>query len=321
MIAVTGTGNVLGDKILTLLKNRGEAVRPLDMTQPDGLAEALRGCTGLYHCHEYFSLSNQAQQFYDVNVTATETLLQAAAAAGVRRVLLVSSIAAAGPTYRRRLRSEADAVEPLPAPYQETKKMAEEAALRIAAETGMEVVIVRPAFLVGKGVRHAALLFAAYANSTFRTIPCGRDYAYSFVSVDDAAAGCLLAMDKGKPGEAYYLTADQHLDMAATLQLFSQLSGLPPVKNLTTPLPLMLLSIHLRNFMPGAAKSEVITTELVESYLVWYWLFDNGKAKKELGFYPAPLVHSWRETIRWAAEAGFLSPPDADRVKNHVALA
>ena len=319
MIAITGTGSVLGDRIATLLRRRGGDVKPLEIGTVDELKKALRGCKYLYHCHEHFSLSNQSQVFFDENVTATETLLEAAAAAGVRRVLVVSSIAAAGPTYRQRLRTENDPAEPLPAPYQETKRMAEKAALRIAEETGMEVVIARPAFLIGKGVRHAALLFAAYANSTLRAIPCGRNHTYNFIGVDDAAKGCLLAMEKGKPGEVYYLADDENIDLSATLTLFSQLSGLPPFRNIKIPLPFMLILIQLRNLIPVVERSEVITAEFVESYLIWYWIFSNEKAKKELGFFPSPNAQAWRETISWAVEEGYLRQPAASMVKNTLA--
>jgi dihydroflavonol-4-reductase len=317
MFAVTGSDSALGRKIVTLLKERGVEVKPLDNL--DEAANNIQGCQAVYHCLEYFDVSNRSQEFYDTNVEGTEKLMRAAVTAGVKRVLLVSSIAAAGPQDNLHLRTEEDPAEPLPAPYQETKKMGEEKAQEIAGETGMELVIVRPSFLVGKGAKYPALWFAAFANSLLRVIPCGRNSVYNFIGIDDAAEGCILAMEKGQSGEVYTLAADEHLSLQHTLALFSELSGLPPVRNVVAPMPLMLLTIHLRELLPGLKPSESITGEFIESYLNWSWVFSNQKAKKELGFAPKPIEQYWEETILWAAKQKLLRQHAADTVKNNLA--
>ena len=317
MFAVTGSDSALGRKIVTLLKERGIKVKPLDNL--DEAASNIQGCQAVYHCLEYFDVSNRSQEFYDTNVEGTEKLMRAAATAGIKRVLLVSSIAAAGPQDNLHLRTEADPAEPLPAPYQETKKMGEEKAQEIAEEAGMELVIVRPSFLVGKGAEFPARWFAAYANNPIKVIPCGRNYVYNFIGIDEAAEGCILAMEKGKAGEIYTLAGDEHLSMEHTLALFSELSGLPPAKNIVAPLPLMLLTIQLRELLPGIKPSESITGEFVESYLNWNWVFSNEKAKKELGFAPKPIEQYWEETILWAAKQKLLRPRAADTVTSNLA--
>ncbi|MDW7650132.1 MAG: NAD-dependent epimerase/dehydratase family protein [Bacillota bacterium] len=313
MIAVTGAGSPLGAKIVKRLSDRGEEVREIDNIEDMNL----QGCQSVYHCLEHFDLTNTSQDFYETNVVATEKVLRNAAAAGVKKTLIVSSIAAAGPDQNIQIRTEDDTPAPLPAPYQETKRMAEESALRIAAEENLDVVIVRPTCLVGKGMRFPALWFAAYANSSGRTIPCGRDYLYNFIGVDDAAAGCMLAMEKGKAGEIYNLASSKHLTLHDTLTLFSELSGLPPVRNVVVPLPLILLSIHLRASLPGG-NNEALTGEFIENYLTWNWIASNEKARNDLGFDPEPIDRYWRETICWAAEQGFLRKSAAARVKDFV---
>lgn len=312
MIAVTGANNALGDKVRNLLSGQGQAVVIVDRI--DDAANVLRGCETVYHCLEHFNVANRSAEFYLTNVEATEKLMHAAAEAGVRRVLVVSSIAAAGPALSKKLRTEADEADPLPAPYQETKHLGEKAALRVAKETGVEVVIVRPSFIVGKGTHFTALCFAAYANSALRLIPDSRNHIYNFIGLEDAAKGCILAMERGNPGEIYYLTGDEHLTIQDTLALFSKLSGLPPARNITVPLPLVLISIHAQSYFPGK-KNEIITSEFIENYVTWNWVFSNMKAKKGLGFYPKPIDRSWREAILWSAEQGFLCPSATDTVK------
>jgi nucleoside-diphosphate-sugar epimerase len=82
-----------------------------------------------------------AAEYHRVNVTGTEAVVRAAAATGVRRVLVASSVKAVG---------EASAVPwtestpPAPTdPYGRSKLVAEQAALRLAASLNVEVVIVR----------------------------------------------------------------------------------------------------------------------------------------------------------------------------------
>lgn len=97
--------------------------------------------------------SDPLSAFREVNVSGTERLARQAAAAGVKRLVYVSSIkvngesTAAGQAFR-----ESDAPRPLD-PYGISKWEAEQALHRIAAETGLEVVIVRPPLVYGPGVK------------------------------------------------------------------------------------------------------------------------------------------------------------------------
>jgi dihydroflavonol-4-reductase len=319
MIALTGANHVLAQTISAILHSRGQDTRILG-TEADQWQEELQGCRTVYHCLEHLDVSNRSQEFYDINVTATERLMRAAAAAGVRRVLHVSSIVAAGPAQHYNLRTEDEPADPLPAPYAETKRMGEKAALRIAAETGVEVVIVRSAFMVGRGTRFTARYFAAFAHSKFRAIPGNRHHTYNFIGLEDCAHGCILAMEKGQNNEIYTLAGDAHLTLQHTMQLFSQLSGLPPARDIQIPLFVLLLAVQSRNAVPGIKKDLAMTPEFVESYLTWNWIFSNEKAKRELGFAPTPIENSWQDAILWATESGMVHRPIAERVKDYVRL-
>ncbi|MBS4032392.1 MAG: NAD-dependent epimerase/dehydratase family protein [Clostridiales bacterium] len=318
MHAITGCDSLLGMKIASLLRERKEDVQCVSVTQDEeSLASALTGCDTLYHCEEHIEFSNRSQEFFDFNVIGTENLLQAAVKAKVRRVLYVSSIGAAGPSQSFRAITEAHAPKPLPAPYQDTKFQAEEVVMRFAQESNIEVVIVRPSFLVGAGASYAATCFSLYANSFIRTVPGSRKHVYSLIGADDAAAGCLAAMEKGRSGEVYYLTGDDPLQMADILNLFSELSGLPRALGLSLPLPLLLIVSSLKNALPGL-KEDLLSHEFIENYLTWNWIFSNDKAKHELGFSPRPIREDWLETILWAVEQGYVKKSKAEQVREHV---
>jgi dihydroflavonol-4-reductase len=315
MIAITGAGHPVAQKIAGILQSENEIIRFLDEDTQQWEAQ-LKGCHTVYHCLEYFDVTNRSQEFYDINVTATETLMQAAAAAKVTRVLYLSTVVAAGPAQHYRKRTEDEPAEPLPAPYAETKLMGEEAALRLAEETGLELVIVRPSFLVGKGARFTAQYFAAFAHSLFRTIPGNRNHTYNFISVEDCALGCIQAMEKGRNLETYILAGDEHLTLQHTLELFSELGGIPPARPIALPLFVLLAPIYARNLFPGSRKNRLMTSEFVESYLTWNWIFSNEKARRELGFAPRPVEEAWSEAIRWVAETGMVRSSIAEKIIN-----
>ncbi len=318
MHAITGCDSLLGTKIIDLLQQDEKDIRCLSVAQDEeALACALTGCSALFHCEEHLDFSNRSQEFFDINVTGTEKIIQAAVKAKVNRILYVSSIAAAGPSQSQKALSEAHEPNPLPAPYQDTKFKAEEAALRFAQENDIEVVIVRPGFLVGAGSNYAAACFSLYANSMIRIHPGSSKHIYSLIGADDAAAGCIAAMKKGRSGEVYYLTGDQPMQTAEILNLFSELSGLPSAFKLSAPLPLLLIFSSIKNAIPGI-NDDLLTHEFIENYLTWNWIFSNDKAKQELSFSPRPIRQDWLETIIWAAEQGYLKKSIADKVKEHA---
>lgn len=92
-------------------------------------------------------------EFRRVNTAGTENLARQAASAGVKRLVYVSSIKVNGEaTDGGRKFSESDLPGPQD-PYGISKWEAEQALHRVAKETGLEVVIVRPPLVYGAGVK------------------------------------------------------------------------------------------------------------------------------------------------------------------------
>jgi len=97
--------------------------------------------------------SDPLTEFRKVNVEGTLSLARQAAAAGVRRFIFISSIKVNGEGTVLGAPYHADA-QPLPAdPYGISKMEAEQGLRALAADTGMEVVIIRPTLVYGPGVK------------------------------------------------------------------------------------------------------------------------------------------------------------------------
>lgn len=124
-------------------------------------------------------------EFRRVNVLGTLALARAAAAAGVRRFLFLSSIKVNGEESRPGVPFQADDAPAPNDPYGISKYEAEQGLLQIARETGMEVVIIRPPLVHGPGVRAN---FLSMLNWLDRGLPlplAGIDNRRSLVALEN----------------------------------------------------------------------------------------------------------------------------------------
>ena len=157
----------------------------------------------------------------EANVGLTERLVRAASARGIRFVFVSSSSvygdAGELPT------PEHAAGAPLN-PYAASKLAAE----RVVRANGADAVIVRPFTVYGPGQR-PDMAFARWIGrlGARRALPwyappgAARDFTY----VDDAAAGILAALRRGRPGEAYNVSGWRSVELRAALGLLEQAVG------------------------------------------------------------------------------------------------
>lgn len=180
-ILLTGARGFVGKSVLDLLADRGQPVRALAREaevveraraespavewrllpaadNSAGLSEVMHGVTCVIHLAArvhvmHDSAADPLAAFRSVNVATTVALAHAAAAQGVRRFVFVSSIKVNGEkTSPLHPFTEKDDTAPQD-PYAISKREAEQALHRVARETGLEVVIVRPPLVYGPGVK------------------------------------------------------------------------------------------------------------------------------------------------------------------------
>jgi dihydroflavonol-4-reductase len=225
---------------------------------------------------------------YASNVDGTRAVLEAAAAAGIRRVVHVSTANVFGntrgrvvdETYRRPDRTFLSY-------YDETKFLAHELAEERAA-AGLPVVIACSGGVYGPGDHSEVgrqIEQAAAGGYRVRAFPgLGMSLAY----VDDTAAGLLLAHDAGRTGETYIL-GGENVTLGHVLELTARACGYR-VPRLTLP-PLVLRALVPLGrwagpwFGVGPDLAEVIRA----SDGVTYWV-SSEKARRELGYRPRDLV-------------------------------
>jgi UDP-glucose 4-epimerase len=142
--------------------------------------------------HQFKAQAQQASRFHSINCEATERLARAAASQGALRFVLISSVAVYGPASHGELRNEDSPPAPV-GPYAQSKRDAELRLLQIAAETGMQVVILRMGTLYGEGdPGNVGRLMEAMRRGRFVMIGPGQNKK-SLLYVDDAASASVKA--------------------------------------------------------------------------------------------------------------------------------
>lgn len=321
MIMVTGATGLLGSHLVDALVARGEHVRALvqpgedsarltaqgvevrygDLRNPPSLAQATEGVDLVLHCGAKTGPWGDPREYEAINVRGLEALTRAAMAAGVRRLVHVSSITVHG----NDVGGVADESAPFheePNPYTRTKIAGERLLQRLIQQEGARVTIVRPGWIYGP--RDTAS-FGRFAEMVRRggmvVIGSGHNHI-PLIYVTDVAQGILRAAEApGALGQAYLLVNDERVTQLAYLSLMAKAQG-APVPRRHIPYRLALLA--------GTTGETVGKTLRWQSPppLMRYGLqmlggenqFVITKARTQLGFRPTvPAEEGVRRGIEW----------------------
>lgn len=323
---VTGATGYLGVDLVRALRAQGRDVRALarsdagaarldglgaevvrgDVTVPDSLGPAVAGVSRVFHLAGVVAhRAREDDRLRSVNVDGARNTLAACRAAGVERVVFVSSVAAVGPAATpAHPRDEGawmiDGDDGRPDfRYARSKAAGEQLALEAAAD-GLDVVVANPGFAIGPGDVHRVSSWPVeeYLRGRLRfTI----DGGLSYVDTRDIATGLLLTEERGRTGERYILTNDDgnlsHRDFFARV---GSVTGKPRRQlHLSKDLarPLLRAGTALRLPLP-------LDTDELASSSRW-WFYTAAKARRELGFETRPVDDTIRDTANWLLTDGY----------------
>ncbi len=235
--------------------------------------------------------------FAAVNAVAVTTLLRAAAAAGVRRLVHVSTWLVAPPDRPAPVHGAAAR----PTPY-ETSKRAAELAVQAWVADGHDAVIVRPTRVYGPGPLHeangATKLLDLYLSGRLRVRLDDGDALANWVHADDVAAGVLLAARRGRPGAAYVLGGPENVTLPAYLGLAAEIAGAPRRRLLRLPPTAGVALARATCWLGALGGLPAITPGWVRTFLESRTA-DIGPARRDLGYAPRSLRDGLTETVGW----------------------
>ena len=296
ILAVTGANGFVGRALCAEAVKRGMVVRGLTRAPcilPPGVenvpvgnvdsdtpwAHALAGCDVVIHLAARVHIMNDTSrdplaEFRRVNTLGTIRLAECAVAAGVRRLVNVSSIGVNGPSTRDDLEfTDLDTPDPHN-PYSQSKWEAEKALQKFQSQGQIEVVTVRPPLIYGPGVGGN---FLRLLGAVYRGIPLPLGMTRNFrdlLYVGNLADFLLVCAAHPAANGNTYLVSDG--TPVSTHTLLRGLARALGVRARLFPVPPFLLQT-LGNLTGYTAEFERLLSSL---------RVDSGKVRGELGWYP-----------------------------------
>jgi nucleoside-diphosphate-sugar epimerase len=220
---ITGAAGLLGQCLIERLAPRRETLRLLDMAHlptplpqhefvhvdmrdASAVAAACRDVEVIYHLAagqrmkpQFSAMSEQA--IFDMNLAAVQNVLAGARAAGVRKVVHISSSGIYGIPTTNPV-TEAHPQRPLGA-YGRSK-IAAETACREALEAGLDLTVMRPMSLFGPGMTGVFLLLFDWVRLGKNVYLLGSGHnRVQMVSAYDVADACILATERPESRGAF----------------------------------------------------------------------------------------------------------------------
>lgn len=275
---------------------------------PADLRHALQGVDMVIHLAGV-TKSLDEKGFYEGNVMPVEEMLKTVVETcpGLRRFVLVSSLAAAGPA-----RSASPGVKehdmPLPvSAYGRSKLEAEQVALRWKDRVAL--TIVRPPAVYGPGDKDVLQFFSALKKRVMLAAGDGRSQRFSLIYVDDLVKGIVLAATAPDAcGETYFLTSSRGYSWAEVARVAQKALGIG--WHVTLPLPKSV--IRAVAAVSGAAgritgRPSLLNPDKAEEMVQDFWVCSPLKAQRELGFSAdTTLQDGVKATIEWYRKEGWL---------------
>lgn len=333
LVLVTGANGHLGNNLVRLLIEKGFKVRasvrdikhqePLrgldcevveaDIVNKNSLIEALQGVDTFYAVGAVFKLwaKNPKEEIYDVNMIGCKNMVEAAAEAGVRRIVYVSSIAALN--YNQSPINENSGYNPdRKDMYYNSKNDGEKLAFELAKKHNIELVAVLPSAMIGSVIAGRLSSSCGILRSILRKeIPVETNIRLNWIDVKDVAEGCYLAAMKGRNGERYILANEKCMPITESIKVAMNIL---PELNLKVPTKVPKSILYtVAWFMGMSAKitgtPPPMTPKEVSMFYGLIQDFDISKARKELGFNPKPTQQILEEALlyMWDNKEKFLS--------------
>jgi nucleoside-diphosphate-sugar epimerase len=311
---VTGGAGFVGRALVNALVARGDRVivvephgaafrddiqfERVDIRDTEALAKLCQGVTTLFHnASLVHTKHNRIDDVWSVNLGGSRSVLRAAWAARVPKLVYVSTASA---VYEGEDIENGD--ESLPyarrsqAPYADSKIAAEREILATSGQRGVLTCAIRPHVIFGPGDTRfiPAILGRAKAGKLRLSVGVNNDKLSDFTYVDNLVDALLRADERLTPGspvagQAYFITNGEPIPFFAFVSKVLAELGLPRIVG-AVPYPIAFAAAALKEAFDtlrgGTLNAEDGMSRFAVRYMVRHHYFDIGKARRDLGYAP-----------------------------------
>jgi dihydroflavonol-4-reductase len=336
-ILVTGASGFIGFHLVRALLDQGHEISCLarksskldrlaglpirraegDVTNPETLSAALAGQDAVYHLAGLVKATH-VSQLYQVNRDGVANIARACAEQTTPpQLLVVSSLAAMGPSTPHRPRQESDPPTPV-SNYGRSKLAGEQAARRWANE--VPITIIRPPVVFGEADPATYEIFRPIARLGVHVVPSWRTHSASLIHADDLARAMILAAEHGRrivcepdDGESvaqgtYFIHAERDL----TFPELGRMIGTALGHHRTCIVRLSFPAVWTVGFLATAmarwrGQASYFNLDKAREARAGSWTCSTAAAIRDLGFsVTLPLEDRFRQTAQWYRENGWL---------------
>lgn len=277
------------------IKSDGAVLFEGDITDNESMRAGMIGMDGVFHIAGWYEIgARDAGLAENINVEGTRNVLALMQELGIPKGVYTSTLAVNSDTQGKTVDETYEFTGKHISIYDRTKAEAHQVAEQFIAE-GLPLVIVQPGVIYGPGdsssLRTNLVLFL---KGRLPVIP--KKTAFTFAHVEDVADGHILAMEKGRAGESYFICGPVYT-FEEFIAIAAEIAGIPRLPLKAPPVLLKGLAAVagiVERFVP---LPETYTSEGLRIIAGVTYLGDNAKANRELGFGPRPLWEGLRETI------------------------
>ena len=322
---MTGATGHLGPFVSQALRIQGHRVRALvrstsdrswlvahdvevvegDVLEPDSVARAVDGMAAVIHMaglHDSWAERND--EFFEVNVGGAMNVRDAAASAGLARMVFVSSGSTIG-EGEGEIGNELTARRDYTLSVYERSKVAAEAAL-LGDGTEFDVVIVNPGTVYGPG--DASGIGQALVGAVTGRLGVSIDAPAAWVYVEDVARGIASALIRGRPSERYILVG-QNVSRLEFLRRAAELADVGYEIRPASELAWQAFAL-IYGFKAWITRSRPTISRAAVRIALHGSQLDGLKAEKELDVMYTSLDDGLDATLDWLHDAGLVDLPE-----------
>jgi dihydroflavonol-4-reductase len=329
VVAVTGASGHLGANLVRMLIAAGEQVRAVtservsqdlaalrgipvervqaDVTQPDPVRRAFEGVDVVYHLAGWISVAKRdTARMWQVNDIGARVVADACVAAGVRRLVHVSTVQTLAPGE---VLDETSRQASTGAPAYDLSKLAGEQAILRAVDAGLDAVVVLPTAIVGPHdygpSRAGRSLLAIWGGG----LPAVTEGGHDWVDVRDVAHGLIAAAQFGRTGARYLLGGGYSSlwDLAHAAAALASQRG--PRLNVSTGLA--RVAAPFAELAARVVGTEPWFTPAALHALRHHAAVDHSLAASDLNHSPRSLAETLADTHAWWREREYGHEPTA----------